>query len=911
MRKTKSGWLKIRKKCNLLYWVCIVTLMGVANTAQGQNQTNQEEIRIDDVAAALETRYDIKIFYRPEWFGKKTFSTQLTALPLHQVLDSLTLDNQLRIVHLDDNVIFTPGNVHAQSKESAPAEKESIIIGNPEDYGKYSKALVRGKIIDGSQGDPLFGAGVFDPVSHSGTTTDGEGRFELELPVGEYRLRFTYIGYEDRYHHVRVVGDGDITVELFPGTRQLDEVVISARNAQQNVTRTQMSTVTMNAKSIKELPQSFGERDIVRSITLLPGVQSQGEFGTGFNVRGGSADQNLILIENVPLFNASHLFGLISVINSDLISNVSLLKAGMSPRYGERASAVMDIKLVNTLNEESLGFEGGIGLLNSRLLLKTQLIKDRVSISLGGRSSYSDWYLKSLPDEDLLNSNAGFYDISGVSNVVLNDKNHLTIFGYYSSDTFGFSQESQFDYSNTLGSIRWDRYFNERFHMNMVAGWSNYAYQVTETPAPRPLDHFLMQSEVDYQTLKSHFTYSPHQASTWEFGVAAIKYDIMPGIQKPWGEESVMENITMESEKALEIAAFAGNDFQFTDRLAINAGLRFTQFLQLGASSVNVYENNQPFSSANIMDTLYFGNNEIVQKYSGLEPRLGVRYILGESNSVKISYNRNKQYVNLISNTAVMAPADIWKLSDYHIQPLTSDQFAMGYFHNFRENAIETSLEVYYKNLKNAIEYKSGAEIFMNEFLEQDVINTQGYNYGFEFFASKNSGTLTGWTSYTYSKSMRKTTSEFEQDQINNNQYFPSNYDRPHNLVLNLNYHMSRRWRLGTTFTYSTGRPVTLPENVYSFGGNMLVNYSDRNKYRLPDYHRLDISLTREENLKLNQKWKGSWTITLMNVYGRKNPYSVFYSKESQGFEGGKSFNLYQMYIIGRPLPTITYNLSF
>lgn len=893
--------------------ICIqvATLTVLANETRNQEDPPQPHLSIEELVPLLENSHQVNIFFRSRWFAERKFAASLVDLSLDDALRIMLEGSSLRVVQIDDNVIFVPRESGVRTATSQGGEGQRVIVGNPDDYGKYTRAVISGTIYDGTLTEPLFGAGVFEPISRTGVTTDFDGKFSLELPVGDYRLRYSYMGYEDRYQDIRLVGDGTLTMELFPSATQLREVTVMARLAEQNITRTQMSLINMDAKAIKELPQTFGERDIVRSITLLPGVQTVGEFGTGFNVRGGSADQNLILLENVPIFNSSHMFGLISVINPDIVNNVSLMKAGIPARYGERASSIMDIRLINANTEESIAFSGGIGLLNSRLLVKAPIVENRASFSLAGRSSYSDWFIKRMPDEDLMNSEAGFYDLTAVSNIVLTDKSHFTLFGYYSHDNFRFSEDADFQYSNVLASLRWNRYINERWDFTSVLGMSRYDYNVAETPATRPLDHFTMNSKVDYLTARMHFSYTPNERNNFEFGASGIKYDILPGHQLPFGQESTFEEVKIERESALELSAFVSNDFQVTERLSIDAGLRFTQYYQLGEAEVYQYADDLPITDASITDTLTFGRNDVVKAYNGLEPRLGMRYILGDNSSVKISYNRNNQYINLITNTAVMTPADIWKLSDYHLKPLQSDQYALGYFHNFFENTLETSFEMYYKTLNNAIEYKSGAEIFMNETLEQDVVNARGYNYGFEFYVNKNSGIVTGWTSYTYSSSMRRSTTEFEKDQINRNTWFPSNYDRPHNLVLNLNYNISRRWRLGGTFSYSTGRPVTLPEHVYSYGNEMLISYSDRNKYRLPDYHRLDISLSYGESLKLNQRGKGSWTISLMNVYGRKNPYSVFYKKDPAGLNRGQSFNLYQLYIIGRPLPTITYNFSF
>ncbi len=872
-------------------------------------QVIDDKLTIDQVVKIIDEEHSYNVFYQPQWFDDIEFSTTITEYSLPNLLESIAVEAGLDFVIIDEAVIFIP--TEQQIDERLAYDEDIFVIGDPNQYGRFSRATISGTVMDASTGETLIGAVILEPESNTGVTTDVDGEFELELPVGQHRLNISYTGYEDRTQDVRLISDGNVDFELFSEITVLDEVTIVARRAEDNVLRTQMSFVSMDSKTLRELPSSFGEQDIVRSMTLLPGIQSVGEFGTGFNVRGGSADQNLILVENVPLFNSSHLFGLISLINPDMVSNVTLMKAGIPAKYGERASSVMDIRLNSELDREEPSVSGGLGLINSRLLFETPIVKDKATFAFGARSSYSDWLLQQIPNEDLMNSSARFHDFTALTNIAIDLDNYLTVFGYYSYDKFGFLGENNFEYSNALASLRWNRIIGRTLSSTMTLGWSNYNYQVKEEPVLNQYVHSKMKSDIDYKTLKYVFSYHPHHNHSVEFGINAIRYGISPGDLYPVGDISTIERKTLDSEQALELSAFVSDDILIGAKMSLEVGLRFTQYLQLGPASVDIYEEDKPMHEDNVAETTSYGSNEIVSSYNGLEPRLGFRYKTGESSSVKLSYNRINQYINLISNTSVMSPTDLWKLSDKHIKPLTSDQYALGYFNNFSNNTIETSVEVYYRDFKNSIEYKSGAEIVMNDRLETDVINAKGYGYGLELFIRKNAGRLTGWTSYTYSRSMRRSQEEFLENQINQNNFFPSNYDRPHNMVVNMNYDISRRWRFGAVFTYSTGRPVTLPEHIYPYGNDYLVYYSDRNKYRLPDYHRLDLSLTLGENLRTDRRGKGTWTISVMNVYGRKNPYSVFYKREASSVDEPRSFNLYQLYIIGRPLPTITYNYRF
>lgn len=878
-------------------------------TQGGQSGAADESLLAGRVLEVLGAQHSVRLFYLPEWLQEVTVDPSIASMPLEDALRVIGAAAGLATVHIDDLIVFIPAADHADGRSRH--HDGHLTIGDPVQYGRYRRATISGVVRDGATGTPLVGAVVYDRESETGASADTEGFFEIELPVGQRNLRFSYIGYDDMSRTVTLIGDGWMTADLFSETTQLDEVIVLAQRAQDNFLRTQMGLVTMDAQTLEELPGSFGEQDIVRSMTLLPGVQSVGEFGAGMNVRGGSADQNLLLVEGVPLFNASHLFGLISVINPEMVGNVTLMKAGIPARYGERASSVMDVRLRNQAEKKETSLRGGIGLINSRVLLETPLLDKHVNFSLGARSSYSDFFLHQIPNEDLMNSSARFYDLTAHATITPNQENYLSLFGYHSFDRFGFLGEHNFEYNSTMASVRWNRMINVALSRTLVAGWSRYNQQYAEMPELNRAQHAAMQSEIDYKSLRYQFSYYPSYNHSLEFGINTIHYNMEPGKMSPLGGESTVERSALDGEQALELSAFVSDHVFVGDNISMELGLRYTQYLQLGPATVNQYEADKPRCEESVVEQRTYDKYDVVSRYGGLEPRVGLRYATGESGSLKASYHRMNQYINLISNTSVMSPADTWKLSDQHIRPLRSDQYSVGYFQNFQDNTIVGSLELYYRDYQDVTEYRSGAEIAMNDMLEADVINAKGYGYGMEIYLRKITGRLTGWTSYTYSSSMRRSQERFSELQINENNYFPSNHDRPHNLVFNLHYDISRRWRLGAVFTYSTGRPVTLPELIYRYHNDFLIYYSDRNKYRLPDYHRLDISLTFGENLRLDQRGKGSWTLSLMNAYGRKNPHAVYYKRTPHSSDSPRSFHLYQLYIVGRPLPTITYNFSF
>jgi hypothetical protein len=511
-----------------------------------------------------------------------------------------------------------------------------------------------------------------------------------------------------------------------------------------------------------------------------------------------------------------------------------------------------------------------------------------------------------------MNSSANFYDVTGQLYAPVGKKNNLSVFGYYSNDKFSYSKEQDYSYSSILGSVRFNTIHNRKTTSSFLLGYSGYNYLLTNNNPLNPLNSYNLESAIGYTTAKWSISYFVTSNYNIEAGANAVMYQIKPGAVSPRDYISLITDQSLNEENAYEFAGFVGNTLNITQELSAEVGLRFAQFLRVGPGVSHVYHENGPRVPFNIIDTVTYSDNQIMASHNGIEPRVNLRYQLNASSSVKLSYNRINQYVNLVSNTSVATPSDVWYLSNRHINPLNSDQVALGYFRNFMNNSIETSVEVYYKSLKNVLETKNNAQIIMNPLLEADLINAEGQSYGVELFLKRESGMVGGWLSYTYSRSIRRSMSSYTEEQINGNNFFPANFDKPHNLVVNANFQFNRRWRAGTTFTYSSGRPVTLPELQFSHNGEYLIYFSDRNKYRLPDYHRLDVSLSFDGSLRLTKKWKSQWTLSVVNVYGRKNIYSTFYQKEKPSASNNyRQYSLYKMYIIGRPLPTITYNFIF
>lgn len=897
-----------KKTITLLLFLSFIFIISAQDVKQDNIQTNTY-IGFDELVHKLENMHNIKLFYKQVWFIGKLFRPGLIDLPVENCIAIIKKTVDLDCIKTDNNTyIFVPYEIRNYTNRIN--NKGVVLIGETNESSVLKTATVSGRILDNETRKPLPGARINIDKLNLVEYSNDEGYYSITIPPGEYDLRLNFSEYKENSRAIQVNGDGIVDFELAEYAILLREVFVTDRAADMNISTTQMSSIKLSAKAIKELPLYLGEKDIIKSVTLLPGVQSSGEFGTGFYVRGGGSDQNLILLEDAPIFNSSHLFGLNSTINPDGVKSVSLYKAGVSAQYGERVSSVMDIRLNN--NIDKLAVKGGIGLLNSRLSLELPLLNKKISWLIGGRSSYSNWLLHAMPDVSLKKSSAGFYDINSMIAIKFNSKNTLSLFGYLSNDEFSFTENSPYQYDNRLASIKYTHTFNHNLNSNLIISHSRYRNNISQSDLLKPAESYKISSSVLYNQAKLLFSWTPSKTHTLDFGFGTILYQIQPGKLTPLNSFSQMNEISTNIEHAMESSVFISDNFDLTTNISAEIGIRFTNYAYLGPNSYYTFKENVSKTIENINDTLYFSKNQVINRYNSFEPRISLRNTIDKFSSIKFSYNRMGQFINLISNTSVMSPTDVYKLSNPNVSPLFSHQFAFGYFRNFEKNSYETSIEIYYKKLNNIIEYRDGAKILLNNALDADLISATGNNYGIEFFVRKNSGKLTGWTSYTFSRSLLHTNGIYDIDKINQNKVYPSNFDRPHNFILNATMHLTRRWRVAGIFNYSTGKPITLPELKYNFNDKQYIYYSERNKYRMPDYHRLDIAVSYDETLKLKQSWKGSWTLSILNLYGQKNPYSVFYQSNSKlESKFYQKFNLYQLFIIERPIPTITYNFIF
>ncbi|MBC5775845.1 TonB-dependent receptor [Pontibacter sp. KCTC 32443] len=877
----------------LLFW-CIT-----ANSASAQQIPEKlvtgtyAQTPLTQVLQAWQAQQNVAFYYNPEWTDTVQVAASFTNEPLPQALEQLLKNSGLEFILYDEgSVVILPSRTKlAQQKAKEEAAKAVA-----------RKIKVTGTIKDAKTNEAIAGASILLEGTQNGTLSDANGRFSLTIPAGESNLIITYLGYEKDIRNVYSQKDVDLPIGIFTTSEQLKEVkIFGDRAPDQNIESVQSGITKMDIAGFKKIPAFLGEVDVIKGIKLLPGVSSIGEAATGFNVRGGSVDQNLVLLDDAPIFNSSHLFGFFSVFNPNAVSDVTLYRGGIPAQYGGRISSVLDVKQKEG-NYKKFAGNGGIGVVSSRMALEGPIIKDKTSFVVAGRASYSDWLLGYMPNISLRNSTASFYDLSAKLTHKINDKNKLSISGYRSRDEFGLAGDTLYNWTSTTGTIKYSRYFTDNLVMDLSGVYSNYDLHYLNQEENNASDY---SNGIEYKNIKADFLYTreKHQVN---FGASSIKYSFRPGEIKPNSGESQIQPLALPQEQSVETALYLNDEFAISPKVTLMVGLRYSLFANIGAGDVYTYAPDEPKKERTITDTTTYTSGEIIKTYQGLEPRFSLKYSLDDQSSVKLGYNRNRQYVHLISNTASVSPIDIWKTSNTHIAPQIGDQVSLGYFRNFSNNNFETSIEGYYKHISNILDYKDGANLFLNETLEADLLPGKGKAYGLEVALNKKSGIVSGWMSYTYARTMISVNGNAPSEKINDGNYYPASFDKPHTFNFVGSYQVRKRIVWSANFTYSTGRAITAPTSYYIIDGHFVPNYGERNQYRIPDYHRLDLSLAIYTNYKRDKKWEGNWNISVYNVYSRKNPYSVFF-KHSYGSPA----RMQKLSVVGVPLPSVSYDFRF
>jgi hypothetical protein len=757
------------------------------------------------------------------------------------------------------------------------------VLGITHQIKAQEITTVNGTVKDKLTGESIIGAVIkIDQLVNVVVTSNEYGFYAISLPKGKYDLRISFVGYEEK--RIPILLNAPLITNVFLESKnQLAEVVVSTKRKDDNLTKAQIGTETLNMQSISKVPVIFGEKDVLKTIQLLPGVKSAGEGNSGFYVRGGAADQNLILLDEAPVYNASHLLGFFSTFNSDAIKDATLIKGNGPAQYGGRLSSVLDVKMKDG-NNKNYTVNGGLGLISSRLSIEGPIQEDKSSFILSGRRTYADVFLKA--SEKFKDNILYFYDLNAKANYKLDDKNRIYFSGYFGQDELGLGSSFRINWGNKTGTIRWNRIVNNKLFLNTSFIYSDYSYNVGLKNGET---NFNVNSNIKDINLKQDYTYYLNPKNTIRFGFNSILHTITPSVFSG----TVNNNINKVGRNGLENALYFNNNFKANQQLTFDYGLRISAYSIMGGDQYNVYNNNA------ITQSILLQKNEFGKTYMNVEPRFTSNYRINDLSSVKIAYARNVQHLHLLSNATAASPSDQWIGNSYNIKPELADQTSIGYARNFKNNTYELGAELYYKRMQNQLDYKDGTNINTIADVESSLLYGVGRAYGFEFLAKKKIGLFSGWISYTLSKTERKI------DGINDGNWYNAKQDRTHDVSIVTILELNPKWTVSGVFVYSTGNAVTFPTGKYALGEQTIYQYANRNANRMPDYHRLDISATYENKNK--KKNAGSWNFSLYNVYGRENAYQI-------SFQDDPSDNSKTQIIqtaLFRWVPSITYNFKF
>jgi hypothetical protein len=878
-------------------------------------------LSFNEFVSVTEQLLNVKFFYKEEWVTGLIMGDYQGSKSLPEILDNLFRGTTIHY-YIDrfGNVVLTkyfsvriseksaeeetnfipPTDYNGSGEERQITGNSTVEIGNPAEKNRSGNVIVSGYIYNKDTKEPIAGVTVFIQKLSLGTISNGYGYYTLTLPRGIHKLQFSFVGMREKTVNLSLFGTGELNVVMNSMLIPLKETVVSA---QKNMVlqRFEVGAEKINMTSFKLLPTSMGESDIIKSVLLIPGVQSVGEGSAGFNVRGGSSDQNLILLYGAPVYNSSHFFGFFSAVNSDIIKDVTLYKGGIPGRYGGRISSVLDIGTKEGNRNEFAG-NAGISPITTHVSIEGPLIKDTLTYMLTARTTYSNWIFGLIDDKDLNKSRASFYDLNGKMVYDINKNNKIDLSVYTSHDAFRFNSDTTYSYNNIIFALKWRHFFNSRFFSSVSVNNSFYKYSIASSSVPT--EAYVLSHNVNSTGFKADFNWFLGR-NEFNGGIDFTRYSLNPGSFFPNSDSSLVEPHTLGREQALEGSLYVEDKLNLTSFLSVNLGIRLSSFFSLGPQTVMVY--NPAFSRnlSTITDTLNFRAGEVAASYAGPELRASLNFRITDRNSFKINYNRTRQYLHLLSNSTSISPTDTWKLSDYNIKPQIGDQFALGFYEMLFSNSFEASAEVYYKAIRNMIDFKGGTNFIMDETLEKDIVNVKGKAYGLELVLKKTEGKIRYSIGYTYSRTFIKSISKFTEEIINSGKWFPANYDKPNDLVITFNYFYSRRFSFSANYTWSTGRPITFPVATYNMYDNILVHYSDRNKYRIPDYSRLDVSFQVSGNLRAHKIARPNWTFSVYNLLGRQNVYSIYFKQHGDIFTG------YKLSVFGRAIPSVTLSFDF
>lgn len=892
-----------------------------------------EEVSLKDALIALEEASNSKLYFNENWFNNTLISKSFVNEPVGNILEEILSETTINFFIDGNKIILTKNNairgtlppnyfnsntqkdeVQEQIASKVPVLQKAYVSNNRSKknealfyVGKENNATdkkfftLTGRIIDSKTKKPLDGIDVYIRGTSINTLTNTLGNYALEVPKGYNVLEIASIAYGKHEKQIVVYGDGTLNFELSEDVEELGEVLIKA-DKDANIKSVEVGVTKIDVEGIKNIPLVLGERDILKVATTMPGVKTIGEGALGYNVRGGKVDQNLILFDGAVIYNPSHFFGIFSAINPFATESVDIYKGSIPSEFGGRLSSVIDIATKDVNTKEFSG-EGNIGPVTGNLMVEVPLAKDKSGLLVGARATYSDWVLRSLSEPEIQNSEVSFYDVLVKYNHKIDANNDIQATAYLSNDQFSITSDSIFKYSNRMASVRWNRTVNEKNRFTAQLATSQYRFNILyDGIFNRNFDFGYTINETQLK-LRARYLHSNKHKFT--YGLSSKLYAINPGEIEPLGDQSVIQSERIDREKGLESAIFISDLYEVNKKLLLDLGFRYSVYSALGPGTQNVYAPNAPVNAESVIETKTYGNNEFIKTYGGPEFRFSARYFLSPTASIKAGYNKTIQYSHLLSSNTTASPVDSWKLSDLNIEPQRAEQLSLGFFKNFDDALYELSIEGYYKRMRNLLDYKVGAQLLLNQNIETELLQGDGKAYGIEFLLKKKQGRFNGWLAYSYSRTFVKLDSEFVTERVNNGNYFAANQDRPHDLSLISNFRLTKRYSFSLNFNYQTGRPITYPVGKYIFNGAEQVLYSDRNTFRVPDYYRLDLGVNIEGNHKNVKLAHSFWNISVYNVLGRNNPFSVFFVNE-QG-----QIKAYQTSIFAIPVPTITYNFKF
>ena len=911
-------------KKKITTWLCI--MLACCSQASAQ-QIKADNCPLTEVLQQVQQQTKYRFYWKALETEGINVSIDTDAKDIHQLMKALLKGTDLKYTVHDDQTVFLlknktlmeipplfaleNGNTSGANqelllsgKQKATSGNKIYVVGKPGSPTSQKMVELTGTITSFKTGEPVMGVNmVVKKPTWSAAVSDANGRYVLKVPQGEVDVEMTGIGIIDTHRRLMVYENGTLDIELEDKMQTLEEVTVTA-NKVENVKGVQMGVQALVAEDLKTIPTAFGELDVIKVVQALPGVKTMGEAAGGLNVRGGSTDQNLIQWNEGTIYNPTHLFGFFSAFNGSIVQDMELYKGSIPAKYGGRISSVLDINSRRG-NKEKYQGEVSLGLLTSSLALEGPIKKGKTSLLLAGRTTYSDWMLNLLPENSRYkNGAAGFYDANLLLSHQFSPKNNLYISGYYSHDRFNFLENEKYEYVNANASLQWAHLFNDNFRMTATTGYDHYDY--TTKNWQNDYNAYQMGYDINQYYLKLDFNHSQLQKHRIDWGMNAIMYDINPGDIKPYGTGSFYVPRTLQKEKALEAVLYLNEEWEITPKLTANIGTRYSLFNAFGKRTINTYKEGELPSTLNVTGTESKDGN--LKTYHGPEFRLGLRYAFTDDFSVKAGFNTMRQYIHKVSNTMVMSPTDTWKLSDMFIGPQTGMQYSLGFYKNLMDDQLEASIEGYYKSMDNYLDYRSGAQLLMNDHLETEVLPTEGRAYGVEFMLKRPKGKLNGWISYTYSKTELQQNDPRIAKPVNKGKWYPAEYDKPHDIKLVGNYQFTQRYSTSLNVDYSTGRPQTMPVSQYysnTIGATSFV-FSERNGVRIPDYFRVDLSFNIKPTHRLNAKTYTFFTIGVYNLTGRKNIYSIYFQNE--GKEGMKG---YRMSIFGAPIPYASFNVKF